>query len=188
MRILLKVLAGVVTALYPFLVLWVLYYHREYLSAACLAGMAVLVLAALLRRGGGKRRLVITLVALCILGAVRFSGEAEYLKLYPILVSGMLLFQFGWSLVSPPSMVEQFARLAYRGREFPPEACAYCRRVTWVWVGYFCLNIIISALTALSGSWGLWALYNGCISYIIMGLLFVGEWLVRRRVQARIKS
>ena len=30
-------------------------------------------------------------------------------------------------------------------------------------------------------SW--WALYTGLISYLLMGLLFAGEWLVRQRVR-----
>jgi len=34
----------------------------------------------------------------------------------------------------------------------------------------------------------IWALYNGLISYGLMGLLFAGEWLVRRRVRARIDA
>lgn len=188
MRTLLKVVAALLTALYPFLVLWVLYSHREYLPAVCLAGIAVLIPVAIHHRRGNKWRLVITLAALCILGAVRLSGEPELLKLYPILVSALLLFQFAWSLVHPPSIVEQFARLAQRGKELPAPACRYCRSVTKVWVGFFCLNITLSALSALCGSWELWALYNGCISYVLIGLLAGGEWLIRRRVQARIPS
>lgn len=30
-----------------------------------------------------------------------------------------------------------------------------------------------------------WALYNGFISYLLMGLMFAGEWLIRRRVRRR---
>ncbi|WP_223486976.1 hypothetical protein [Stenotrophomonas indicatrix] len=29
-----------------------------------------------------------------------------------------------------------------------------------------------------------WMLYNGMLAYVMMGLLFGGEWLVRRRVKA----
>jgi len=172
--------------LYPLLILWVLYYHREYLPTACLAGIIVLIPLVLSCRRAGKRRLIITLAALLILGAVRLSDNPEYFKLYPLLVSGLLLFQFAWSLRYPPSIVEQFARMAQRGKELPAQACAYCRKVTWVWVGFFCINMLLSALTALGNHWELWALYNGGISYVLIGLLMGGEWLVRRRVQARI--
>jgi uncharacterized membrane protein len=30
-------------------------------------------------------------------------------------------------------------------------------------------------------SW--WTLYNGLIAYFIMGILFAGEWLLRRRLR-----
>lgn len=185
MRIALKVLATLAAVFYPLLVLWVLYCHREYLPAVCLAGIAVLGCIAIRRRNGNKWRLATTIGALLVLGVVRLSDNPEYLKLYPILVSGVLLFEFAWSLRHPPCIVERFARLAQRGQELPEHACKYCRNVTRVWIGFFCVNITLSVLSSLSGSWELWALYNGCISYILIGLLMGGEWLVRRRVQAR---
>ncbi|MBR5194583.1 MAG: hypothetical protein IKW48_00420 [Akkermansia sp.] len=82
-------------------------------------------------------------------------------------------------------MIERFARLASRGEPLPDSAISYCRKVTWVWVGFFCFNITVSALTALMGNWEIWTLYNGCISYILIGLLLAGEWLVRRYVQRK---
>ena len=188
MRTMLKALLILLSALYPFLILWVLCCHREHLPTACLAGIAVLIPMAVRYLRGSKWRLAITIAALCILSAVRLSDDPEYFKLYPILVSAFLQVQFAWSLYHPPSIVEQFARLARRGKELPEHACRYCRNVTKVWVGFFSLNIILSALTAISGSWELWSLYNGCISYILIGLLMGGEWLIRRRVQARIPS
>lgn len=185
MRLALKIAAIPAIVLYPLLILWLLYYGQEYLAATCVAGIAVLAVLALLCKNRNKRKMFITLSALLVLAAVRISGNPHYFKLYPLLVSGILLFQFAWSLHYPPSIIEQFARLAQRNKELPPQACAYCRKVTWVWVGFFCLNIVLSALTAICDNWGLWALYNGGISYILIGLLMGGEWLIRRRVQAK---
>lgn len=171
--------------LYPLLILWVLYYGQEYLAAACAAGIAVLATIALFCKNRNRRKMFLTLSALLVLGAVRISGNPRYFKLYPLLISGVLLFQFAWSLRYPPSMIEQFARLAQHNKKLPPQVCTYCRKVTWVWVGFFCLNIVLSALTAICDNWELWALYNGGISYILIGLLMGGEWLVRRRVQEK---
>jgi uncharacterized membrane protein len=39
--------------------------------------------------------------------------------------------------------------------------------------------------TALFTSMATWTLYNGLIAYLLMGLLFAGEYLVRLRVKAR---
>jgi uncharacterized membrane protein len=47
---------------------------------------------------------------------------------------------------------------------------------------FFIFNGIVAALT-ISASDAVWALYNGLISYIIMGILFAGEYIVRRHTR-----
>jgi uncharacterized membrane protein len=101
------------------------------------------------------------------------------LKLYPVLVNAVLLAVFGASLRWPPSAIERIARL--RHPDLPPRGVAYTRRVTWVWCGFFMVNGVLALITALWASARIWALYNGLIAYGLMGLLFAGEWLVRRQ-------
>jgi uncharacterized membrane protein len=101
------------------------------------------------------------------------------LKLYPVLVNLTLLAVFAVSLRHPPSAIERIARL--RDPQLPPEAIAYTRRVTQVWCGFFVLNGSIALYTALLSSDATWALYNGLVAYVLMGMLFLGEWLVRPR-------
>jgi acyl-coenzyme A synthetase/AMP-(fatty) acid ligase/3-hydroxymyristoyl/3-hydroxydecanoyl-(acyl carrier protein) dehydratase len=62
---------------------------------------------------------------------------------------------------------------------------AYCRKVTFVWCGFFVLNGSIAAWTIFSGSDALWSIYNGGISYILIGTLFAGEFMVRKMVQKK---
>lgn len=104
------------------------------------------------------------------------------LKLYPVLVNATLLAVFGISLRYPPTVVERLARL--RDPQLPPSGVAYTRRVTQVWCGFFVVNGLAALATALYAGDRAWALYNGFIAYVLMGLLFAGEWLVRRRVMA----
>lgn len=101
------------------------------------------------------------------------------LKLYPVLVNAALLAGFGYSLWAPPSVIERLARL--REPDFPASAVAYTRRVTQVWCGFFALNGAIALATALWASDALWSLYTGVIAYVMMGLLFGAEYVVRRR-------
>jgi uncharacterized membrane protein len=44
-------------------------------------------------------------------------------------------------------------------------------------------NGLMAAALTLWAPLTWWALYTGLISYGLMGLLFAGEWLVRRRVR-----
>jgi uncharacterized membrane protein len=122
-----------------------------------------------------------------VLAAASFFGERwGPLKLYPALVNLLMLGLFSMSLWRGPSMVERLARL--RESNFPPAAIAYTRRVTQVWCGFFVVNGLVAVATALWASAAVWALYNGLLSYVAMGVLMGGEWLVRRRVRGRIAA
>ncbi|MFT4179575.1 MAG: hypothetical protein QM612_08960 [Thermomonas sp.] len=111
------------------------------------------------------------------------SNAALPLKLYPVLVNAALLLLFGLSLRFGPPVIERLARL--REPELPPAAMAYTRRVTVVWCGFFMLNGCVALATALWASERVWALYNGLVSYVLIGTLFAVEWWVRQRVKAR---
>ncbi len=101
------------------------------------------------------------------------------LKLYPVLVNSALLGVFGYSLLFPPSVIERWARL--RDAEFSARAIVYTRRVTQIWCIFFFLNGAVAMITALWASATVWMLYNGLIAYLLMGLLFVGEYCIRWR-------
>ncbi len=122
-----------------------------------------------------------------LLAAASFLGDHwGPLKLYPALVNLVMLGLFAMSLWRGPTVVERLARL--RETNFPPAAIAYTRRVTQVWCGFFVVNGLVAVATALWASPAAWALYNGLLSYVVMGLLMGGEWLVRRRVRGRIAA
>ncbi|KFN42935.1 membrane protein [Arenimonas oryziterrae] len=110
------------------------------------------------------------------------GNDAMPLKLYPVLVNAVMLVVFAVSLRHPPTVIERLARL--QEPDLPPEGVVYTRKVTIVWCGFFVLNGSIALITALWCSDAVWALYNGLLAYVLMGVLFAGEWLVRRRVKA----
>lgn len=178
----LTALLGAVTLAYPLLV----YYSIGQLSPKFMA----LLLAGL----GLARALVVrqpvwwtAAGAASVLALLAFVGDALLpLKLYPVLVNLLFLAVFGISLWHPPSVIERIARLTEP--HFTEAAVAYTRRVTQVWCGFFLLNGSLALVTALWTSTDIWALYNGLLSYLLMGCLFAGEWLVRRQVRARIEA
>jgi uncharacterized membrane protein len=105
------------------------------------------------------------------------------LKLYPAMVSAAFLGIFAYSLLAPPTVIERMAR--GRGPELPPFVIVYTRRVTQVWCLFFLLNGSIALSTALWAPAAVWSLYTGVISYVLMGLLFAIEYLVRIQVKKR---
>ncbi len=178
----LTALLGAVTLAYPLLVYYSIGQLSPKFMALLLAGLA-LARALLVRQpvwwaAAG---------AASVLALLAFFGDALLpLKLYPVLVNLLFLAVFGISLWHPPSVIERIARLTEP--HFGDAAVAYTRRVTQVWCGFFLLNGGVALVTALWASTDLWALYNGLLSYLLMGCLFAGEWLVRRQVKARIAA
>lgn len=106
------------------------------------------------------------------------------LKLYPVLVNLVLFAVFFSSLFTPVSAIERMARL--REPDLPPEAVRYTRSVTKIWCAFFVLNGGFALITARWSSDQIWALYNGLIAYILIGILFGAEWLVRRKLMQRL--
>lgn len=105
------------------------------------------------------------------------------LKLYPVMVNATLLGVFAYTLMEPPSMVERLARL--REPDLPASAIWYTRRVTQVWCLFFGLNGAMALITTLWASVAVWTIYNGFISYLLMGFLFAAEYCVRDRFKRR---
>jgi uncharacterized membrane protein len=126
--------------------------------------------------------LIGSLLALAV--AAVLSNDAVPLKFYPVLVNAGFLALFGWSLYAPPTVIERMVRL--RTPDLPAAAVAYINKVTAVWCVFFVLNGTVAFITARYASTAVWLLYNGLIAYALMGLLFAGEYLVRRRVMRRI--
>ncbi|MFP2905794.1 hypothetical protein ACLESD_12200 [Pyxidicoccus sp. 3LFB2] len=178
MKLLRPALLGLLSVAYPLWVYLGLGRFEPRWMALPLAGMAVVRAVATRERVW----LAAAAGALLLAAASMLGNHALPLKLYPLLVNGLLLTVFATSLAFPPTVIERLARL--REPELPPSGVAYTRRVTQVWCGFFVLNGGISLGTALWGTDATWALYNGLLSYGLMGLLFAGEWLVRRRVRA----
>ena len=117
--------------------------------------------------------------ALLLVAIAVWSNVLLPLKLYPVLINCAMLAVFAYSLVSPPSIIERMARL--RDPDLPPVAVAYTRRVTQIWCVFFIVNGSIAFATALWASEAVWSLYTGVIAYVLMGLLFGIEFLVRLR-------
>lgn len=168
-------LAGV---LYPFVV----YFGTEKVAppifALVLGAIWLIRAPSLLRQPGGRWMVGISLLY-CVL--LMFTGEAVLLRWYPVLINLFLLAAFGWSLIYGPPFVERFARL--REPNLPPAAVRYTRVVTWVWVGFFAFNGSMSAALTLWAPLSWWMLYNGMISYALVGILFGGEWVFRQRLR-----
>lgn len=176
-----KVAVGVLTIAYPMAVYWALSSGRPGLAAAVLGVFAVGLLLA--RLGDGKRGqlsavLPAPMAVLAVVGVSTWAKEPRFLLVLPTLINVALLVTFGATLrPGAVPMVERFARLAHD--DLTPQQQAHCRAVTYVWCLFFVANGATALYLALTASTRTWTLYTGLVAYVLMGLLFAGEYVVR---------
>lgn len=173
-------LAAALLAVYPLAVYWGLAHLSPRVIALLL--LAVLLLRWSLGGAAAWQRAALALAGVLALTAL--AGDAALpLKLYPVAINAALLCAFGVSLWRPPTLVETIARR--HEPDLPPAGVAYTRRVTQAWCLFFTLNGGVALATAVAASDEVWMLYNGLLAYGLIGAMFAGEWLVRRRVRRR---
>jgi uncharacterized membrane protein len=172
------------TALYPVLVYFGLGWFSP--TVVLLVLLALLAFRLVLRGGangrGGMGVAPIIFVIVCTT-VIAIMDDLLAVKFYPVLVSTSLAFVFGASLFGRQSIIEKIARVGEP--DLPPHAVVYTRNVTRLWLCFFIVNGSISAWTATHGDMALWTLYNGLISYLLIGMLMGGEFLVRKYVHKR---
>jgi uncharacterized membrane protein len=174
---------GVISILYP---LFAAFAVQTFGPAPVIVGLCLLLV--LRSIGGASRKLPVgltlgLLVVAAAIGLVALYDRDLSVRLYPAFMNAALLAAFAQTLVSGPSMIERFARLAEPN--LSEAGVRYTRKVTWVWIGFFAINGAIATATALYADWRVWTLYNGVIAYIAISFLLGGEYIVRRRVRGK---
>lgn len=163
---------------YPFLVYLLL---DRVSPALMIVGLGILGAARIATGSSVHRKhrtlLLVLLGLFCTLAFL--DARWEWVKLYPVLVSAVGATWFAWTLIRPPSAAERLARLANPREQFDRRKSSYTKRVTQVWVVFFLFNGGAATYTALAASTGVWTIYNGLISYLLIGSLLGGEYLFR---------
>lgn len=173
----LRILCSVILVLYPLIVFFALRSHCFGYAAI------VLMVCALVRATLSKSKIDLAIAACAmLLGLCSFCFDpAFFLKLYPVLVNAVMLILFAFSLRTERPMIERFARLRYK--DLPEAGITHCRSATRWWCCFFVVNGALALDSVLFRSDEWWTLYNGCISYVLIAVMFLVEWLVRRRTQ-----
>lgn len=83
------------------------------------------------------------------------------------------------SLFKTP-LVEVFARKL--GHALDEKGVEYCRKATIAWCIFLFLHLCVTIWTCFAAL-DVWAFYNGALAYVLLGAMFAGEWLARRRAR-----
>jgi uncharacterized membrane protein len=113
-----------------------------------------------------------------LIGLAIATDNRTILLFLPVVVNLYMLWTFGSSLREGPPMAERFARIVED--DLPEFTLAYCRKLTIAWCVFFALNATSTGVLAVVAPVGWWALYTGFMSYGLIGLLFAGEFILRK--------
>ncbi|MBQ4839054.1 MULTISPECIES: hypothetical protein [Pseudoalteromonas] len=180
MKVFVGIILAIVTLGYPIIVYQGLK-HFDFQALALFLASVLTVKLVLQRRATSKVFNYILGVGISFLVLSSVLNLQVGMLLYPVVINACMLFVFGASLKWKPCIIERLARI--REPDLPPKGVQYTEKVTKVWCAFFVINMLVSLYTALLAPIEVWTLYNGLIAYIAMGLLFLGEWLVRIKVR-----
>ncbi|MDA7618199.1 hypothetical protein N8703_02745 [Verrucomicrobia bacterium] len=158
-------------------------------GVSCVLGVLFLIRLII----GGKTKLTHLKVIVYLSGSVGLVlvllsaafRQAGLILFYPVAVNVLMLLFFSGSLYQEQTVIERLARL--REPEFPENGVRYTRTVTKVWCAFFMVNGAIAFITCFQAL-EVWTIYNGLISYLLIGMLFVSEFLTRRRIIKKYKD
>lgn len=189
MKTAIKIASALLVVLYPLLVFSGLYYFSASPKTFALLAMGIVLVYFIVNtnnaKAGGFKSLQFwsLIIFVSVISIVSFFTEnLGYFKFYPIIVNVVMLVGFGSTLKKPPNMIFRFASLDKKVKESDNQQpiIDYCYKVTIVWIVFFMLNGSIATATVIWGSDKIWAIYNGIISYILIGLLFGIEFIIRK--------
>lgn len=188
MRVAVKLLVGVALIAYPVAI----YFADGWLTPSQLiAGLLLLLLIRLLvlawispqhRARNLGLAVGFLIAALAVLKWLPGIG-LDWLRLYPTLFNLAAFCVFFSSLFTKMPLAERMARLVHP--DLPPQAIGYTRGVTWLWSAVLLFNTLATLYTAYAASFEVWTLYNGVITYLLFGCIFLGEYLLRTHLKRK---
>ncbi len=117
-----------------------------------------------------------------IIGLFHFTNLIA-LKFYPAAINLAIFILFFSSTFTNETVIQKIARMM-EGKELPDIVKNYTRKLTYVWCVFLLFNFLVSFATIFMSS-KVWTIYNGCISYLLTGLLFAVEYVIRIRFKRK---
>lgn len=143
-------------------------------------GMMIIgVLALILNFKGGNK---VTPLIMCGCALVFIITKSDIvIKFYPCWITAVFGWMFLSSLIHKDPIILKFAKLWDTSIPVHPgydQISRYCITWNWIWVAFFTFQLVINFYLAMWGSSRAWAIYNGLVSYLLQGLMFVLQFSV----------
>ena len=99
-----------------------------------------------------------------------------YFKFYPPIMNFCIFSIFFFSLFQKYTVIQKLA--LKMEPDITDVTLKYTRNLTYIWAIFTFLNFLVSIYTIFLPK-EIWALYNGFISYFLVGFIFIIEYIVR---------
>jgi len=99
-----------------------------------------------------------------------------FLKYYPPIANFAFFAVFFSSLFGKQTIIQKIALAAEP--DAGEEVMRYTKNLTYIWSAFMFLNFTVSFATVFMSK-EIWMLYNGLISYMLVGAFFFIEYIVR---------
>lgn len=127
------------------------------------------------------KAIIPVLGTVCVVLLFHFS-KIYALKFYPVIVNSFIFCVFFSSVFCEETIIQKFAKKM--DGELTDFSRNYTRKLTYVWCIFLFVNLSISFATVFMSP-KVWELYNACISYIALGVMFGVEYIVRIILRAK---
>lgn len=120
-----------------------------------------------------------TFVIICAFHFTNFVA----LKYYPAFINLLVFSIFFLSTFTDETIIQKFAKMM-EGKELPDIVKDYTRKLTYIWCVFLMCNFVVSFATIFMSA-KIWTIYNGFVSYMLTGLLFAVEYIIRLRFKRK---
>ena len=127
------------------------------------------------------KAIISVLGTVCVVLLFHFS-KIYALKFYPVIVNSFIFCVFFSSVFCEETIIQKIAKKM--DGELTDFSRNYTRKLTYVWCIFLFVNLSISFATVFMSP-KVWELYNACISYIALGVMFGVEYIVRIILRAK---
>lgn len=127
------------------------------------------------------KAIIPVLGTVCVVLLFHFS-KIYALKFYPVIVNTFIFCVFFSSVFCEETIIQKIAKKM--DGELTDFSRNYTRKLTYVWCIFLFVNLSISFATVFMSP-KVWELYNACISYIALGVMFGVEYIVRIILRAK---
>jgi uncharacterized membrane protein len=179
-----KTVLGIISALFilasPWVLYWTLSQQRVDVAAITLIGWVIVRTIPVLVSAKREQRaaaLQLPAIALVFASLGWASNNGTWLLVLPSATQATFGLAFLRSLSGTP-LIEHFARMMKPELSVPEQA--HCRGWTRIWGVYLLVLAATGLALARWATLAVWTVYVGVLSYVLVGMLFAVEYVIRK--------